>query len=593
MLYIYVLKFILTFIFSFLGFISTGYAIPSKEKSCEPLFYNNINTRGQNIDRISGQTSKRPLGPIFNIFPTLTYGGLQGVLVTLSEIKLASDGILLGPIYEQTLQHMPDGKGGITNNVTGYWPKNHMKIDERLGGESSFIQTVNYAKKLRFKEIWVDMVYGHLGYTWKDILRFAENTKASYIKFDPDRKNVRLHHLEIPTPSSDEVYFNHESTTLENLILSGYVRPLDTRDVSHHHWEELESIRDPQSDRIYHLWNELSQLSLHGLHGFNHSNPKVLEYLTESFLKYAEAGVTGFRMDAALYVKPEATAEIINRVHKSYPHVKFLLELLVGREAVLHRMMKEIEQRVQIPENIFYIDFPQMYEVRRIQDQKDFQFNWYFGFIRHQNRLQMKREKLVPSIINHDFGNPLEDTHINSVIHALTEFTHRNPTLNYPHTDIKNGNNNRHHIEDYVYQRDNTGKLIRIFSNALAPYRKNAEFFHNPMIWTGEQWIALNSLPAHFFSDQLHTQGSYVRDSLFLKLELPDREIVLFIKKDSLQSKYKVPVSNKEWSHSLLHYSDNNPQVSIQHLKSKPVEASIILEIEAFGPTVALIELKK
>lgn len=186
--------------FLFFGFTSMGYANPPKGKTCGTSFYKSISTRGQNIDRISSQNSKRPLGPIFNIFPTLTYGGLQGVLVTLSEIKLASDGILLGPIYEQTLQYMPDGKGGITNNVTGYWPKNHMKIDDRLGGESSFIQTVTYAKKLKFKEIWVDMVYGHLGYTWKDILRFAENTKANYIKFDPDRKNVRLHHLEIPTP---------------------------------------------------------------------------------------------------------------------------------------------------------------------------------------------------------------------------------------------------------------------------------------------------------------------------------------------------------------------------------------------------------
>ena len=300
-------------------------------------------------------------------------------------------------------------------------------------------------------------------------------------------------------------------------------------------------------------------------------------------LDFINKGVTGFRMDAALYVHPEATADMINQVHGSRPETKFLMELLVPREAVLHRMMVELKKLVTHSSKIFYFDFPQMYEIRRIQEQKDYHLSWLMGYLQNLNRIGMDRSKLVPTITNHDFGTAFADSGLEEIAFALSEFSSFHSNLLFPHLDRSNPHskdNNRQVISGYQASKDSIGNLVGVFKKALEPYRLTKEIMANPDIWTGNKWVPLNDLSKDFIENYRSAEGRYGRDSLALKMSLEGRKLFLFVKKDDLPHTFHFHLRGESGEMKVL-YQMNNPAVTLGDS----------IKIESNGRTVVLIEM--
>jgi hypothetical protein len=325
---------------------------------------------------------------IFQVMVRRFEGGLDGITSQLPAIGKFSDVLLLSGLHPQTVGSMPNGNNGTTHNYFGYWPSDHGSINPAFGTLASLRALVDRAKQHGIR-VTVDAVPAHFGYEGADTL-YSFSGKNYPKLSDLPSEAFR---------SSDEV---------------------QGRD-----WSDLSSANSP--DEILRLWDKVfATKRLFGLPGFNHRNELAREYLINSYKNFIDVGVTGFRIDAALYVDRYFLSDFINQL-SAYSNSKgrslhFYVELLVHHDVALKVIAEDVLSRVQNKEEVFYLDFPLMDELRRAIDPGAYKLEWLKGFYEYRQKIKVDRLQLIPTLVNHDFGYPFNAPSRESTLYAIYSF---------------------------------------------------------------------------------------------------------------------------------------------------------------------------
>ncbi len=332
----------------------------------------------------------------YHIMARLFENGLEGIEQQIPQISKFTQTVLISGLHPQSVESMPDGRGGVTKNLFGYWPSQHAEIDPHFGSFKKLQHLVQVAKAHN-THILIDAVPAHLGYQSLDV-----SVKPNY-KID------------------GKIYETINELPKDFLRLEKNIESFD--------WVKLDQAQTP--NQVLDLWdNVFSKKRLFGLAGFNHQNPVIKRHLIESYKKFIDAGVNGFRIDAVLYLDRFFVTEFINELNR-YAQSKnqkliFYLEILVGKDHLLKAFSNDILDRVNTPESVYFIDFPLMYESRRLVDERPsegYQLKWFNGFLNYRKLLGLNKINLIPSIVNHDFGYPIANFKKEINIYAINQFT--------------------------------------------------------------------------------------------------------------------------------------------------------------------------
>ena len=210
------------------------------------------------------------------------------------------------------------------------------------GNLKSLITKLDYIKSMNFDTIWITPFYvnqpeGYHGYHSENYnhvdprFAYGENIEDSNVgdNFDPDDAKLE---------------------TGADLVLKNFVKECHKRNlkvmmdfVANHcfsthplyqvAWENADSkYRNwfyiyPKDETHDSQWN-LGFLDLGFLPKLNLSNPEVRKHLITSTEKFLGYGIDAVRIDHAIGPKPEDLKLIIDEIHKNYPNVPFIGEIL-------------------------------------------------------------------------------------------------------------------------------------------------------------------------------------------------------------------------------------------------------------------------
>ncbi|MEQ1664374.1 MAG: alpha-amylase family glycosyl hydrolase, partial [Bdellovibrionales bacterium] len=328
-------------------------------------------------------------------------------------------------------------------------------------------------------------------------------------------------------------------------------------------WDRLEMARSPED--VLAVQEVMSKKRLFGLPGFNHTHPEVEKYLINAYKKFIDLGVTGFRVDAVMYVQRGFTAKFINELN-SYAlnkgkRLTFVLEILARNNNSINPIIEDLLLKIEMKDRIFFLDFPLMYELRRIHFQADYDLRWLVGFMKYRSEIKMQTERMVPTIINHDFGTVLNDANDEKAIYALAEVFSFQPSVMF-HGSEQTGRikNNREQIHDIQEQGD-IAILENIFYETLKPYRADRYVFTNTII---------------------HEES---RDCLLLEKKLDKRSVFLFVSKGDVGSSHFAKfLTQQKQSKILIRYINGEP---IIHRN----EGSEVVTLTSKGKSVLLFEV--
>lgn len=513
---------ILTMLLSGVGLAQGGDDSTSKssiqeiKRSCQDLFRPHSYEVGPYaFERVE------PLSVGYHVMPSLFEGGLEGLRQHVSGLSQLSRWVWLGPVHEQTVMvnryRTPDGGWAETPNDTYYWPSDHTSVASELGGEESLRQLIDQARQQGL-EVFMDAVVAHYGYADDGI----------------------------------KVQFEGRWVTIEEI--SELIRPdnsVDQRD-----WDELD--RSTRPEDILRIQERMAGKRLFGLPGFHHRIDRVKTHLINSYKRFIDMGITGFRVDAVLYVDRTFTAQFINELRayaaKQGKELTFILEILTGKDDVLHAIADDILRQVNDTSKIYFLDFPGMYEFRRIHTEPgQYHFEWLLGFMSHRLSSGVPYWRLIPTLVNHDFGQVINDPMDEKIMYALSEFLSFQPSLLF-HGSEQTGaiGSNREEI-DSINPDGDIGRLVNSFNNALADYRAEPEVFMQ--------------IHAHIVE----------RDTILLEKRMEDRSIYLFVHKNNQTVSRLLRIANKGAELKILHKAGRGtmrlgPFVSTRLIRSSKID---------------------
>lgn len=387
----------------------------------------------------------------YHIMARIFEGGLQGVTQQIPKLSSMTDRILLSGLHPQTVDSMPDGLGGTTENAFGYWPSDHSSINPQIGSFADLKKLTETARSHNL-QVMIDAVPGHFGYQPRQKSHVLRWDGASYHRID-----------QIP---------------------EGIVRW--TEDIQRSDWETFNHLHDPTE--ILRHWDQIfSRKRLFGLPGFNHKRTDVQDAMVKAYTRFVDAGVTGFRIDAALYMDRVFLTEFINRLNhyaeERGQRLTFYIEALVAHDSQLSAIQRDVDSRLNRKDNVYFFDFPLMYELRRLielasehdyrpdPDQvRAYHLDWLKGFDQYRRQLGIDRSRLIPTIVNHDFGYPIASKATEAVIHALSHFKNGQAPLIYQ--GIENGSADaaiHRKIED-INADGRLTRMIQVFNQHLSSY---------------------------------------------------------------------------------------------------------------------------
>jgi hypothetical protein len=387
---------------SLLALGSTGVA-----QRCEDLFtppqFSATQDRQTREDLTKGTLETRSQNRIFQVMIRLFDGHFAGLNKYIPEIAQFSDMLLISGINPQTVEGMPNGSGGWTHNHFGYWPANVAKIDDRIGGAQDFMTLIHTAKTHNLKVI-VDAVIGHFGYA------SISGGQANPFEFN------------------DAHYDSFANVPRELLRSERNIEPGD--------WNQLASLTEGR-DILNMMDTVFSQKRLFGLPGFDHRNPAVKRFFIEAFKAYIDMGVDGFRIDAALYIDRFFMSEFINELNhyakSKHRSLRFYLELVTEKNIQLSSIAEDIVSRIEDKNSVYFFDFPLMFELRRLAGDPNgpggYQLQWLEGYWKDRKNTGLTSLNMIPNVINHDFGFPIEHSARETLIQALSLFIANEPAL--------------------------------------------------------------------------------------------------------------------------------------------------------------------
>lgn len=390
----------------------------------------------------SGPSQRQPVA--FQMMARLTNGGLEGIRKELASIGSFSDVLLISGLHPQTVESMPDGRGGFTINHFGYWPSDHGSINPALGSFNTLRQLSDDARQKGMR-VMVDAVPAHFGYEAVN----PGDSKPGYVFNGKHYKELS----EFP----EEIFRTRDEIQAED-------------------WNRLESLENPQ--QILSLWDDVfARKRLFGLPGFSHRKLEVQSYLIESYKKFIDAGVTGFRIDAALYIDRKFVSEFINQL-SAYSRSKgqslhFYVELLVHKNYTLKVMGDDILSRVAHKEEVFFLDFPLMTEVRRGINPGEYGLAGLIGFSEYRQRIGAGALQLLPTLVNHDFGYPFNAPGREAALYALSGFMDGRSTLILAGTENSSANRKTDSIVTSVDANGAVGTLNSALGQHLRGFRKS------------------------------------------------------------------------------------------------------------------------
>lgn len=329
----------------------------------------------------------------YHVMPRLIEGGLVTIREQLPNLAAAGvEALWLGPVHSQTLDvhyYIEDGKTRSTVNDHGYWVADHSTVDPKIGGEVALRQLIDSARQLGI-DIFLDIPINQLGY-------------------------------------GEELIFQGEAVNPRE-------RPdlfLQSRELDEQDYRAFEELVDRQE--LLDKQDEMAGLRLMGLNDLNHRSPLVRSYLVESYKKFVDMGIAGFRVDAVKHLPIEFVVWFINQIQTyTVAHDKpflFLLEFLTHREATFDIFTTEIISQLQQPETVYFIDFPWQAQIRSTH-WNPHQLADVAHFLRHHRGWDNPlAPHYVPMFQDHDFGTPIDDPVGEIVIQVIGDFTSLQPTM--------------------------------------------------------------------------------------------------------------------------------------------------------------------
>lgn len=365
--------------------------------------------------------------------------------------KMQVKTLWLGPIHPQTQSEY----GIHGKNDHGYWPADHGEV--ALGGIPVFKNLIEQADS-RGIGIWMDAVIGHFGY-------------GDSIKING--KEVSL---------KDSNYF----------IVSEHGSPL-----MNPRMHEISGSMEFSTDReqLIGLQKELAQFPIYHLPKIRTENPEMSKYLIDSYGKFVDMGVAGFRIDAAKHIELDFLKKFINSLQergllKNGKAPQFMLEMTIKSSETLDVMIQSLKEGAHDPDGVFAIDFPLAYEIRRLQDE-NYRFDWLVGFLNHRWQKKLNLKNLIPFVENHDFEGSIQRPFTASLAYALSDFfSGQAPIITH---GLENSNradhNNRRHIEKVDANADLT-KMRSEIASSLGLKRREADSENIKIIKADDHLIA-------------------------------------------------------------------------------------------------------
>lgn len=380
---------------------------------------------------------------VYHVMTRIFDGGIKGVRRDLPALSPFADTILLSGLHSQTVESMPDGRGGTTVNYFGYWPSDHGSIAPSVGTFAD-LKILTLAASRRNIRVITDAVPAHFGYQSLD-------------------------------GKGDFVFLGQHYSSLKDMPPEIF---RSTGEIQQSDWDTLN--RTTNASEMLRLWDVVfAQKRLYGLPGFDHRNPQVRQHLIDSYKHFIDAGVTGFRVDAVLYMDRFFITEFINSLNQyaqvSGQTLTFYLETLLPYDFQMRVFANDILSRVNEKDSVFFLDFPMMYELRRAVDDprrygQQYLLRWFEGFYGNRRNLGVQNIQFVPTIVNHDFGFPIDSKGQELLIHAISEMSDGHPPLIFQGTE--NGSANTHPTDPVksVNPNGELGAMTKTLSLAMKPY---------------------------------------------------------------------------------------------------------------------------
>ena len=347
------------------------------------------------------------------------FQSLQNALPVLKELGI--NALWLSPVHPQTMR-----------NEHYYWPSDHSKVDEAIGGDKAYCKLVHEARK-RGIEICQDCVLNHFGY-----------------------------------------YAQHE------LAQGGNIRP-DTTEAGTKTLQELFQRLDASGNReeVLEIQQEIAQISLQGLPSLQHDKKEVQEYLIGSYKKFVDMGVRFFRLDAAKHVSLAFLKQFISALQthgtRCGKRVRFVLELLLGNYFAFEVFAGEILNAVPDPEQVFFFDFPQAFELRKVTE-CDYQFDWFARWLHYREANTHQARHYMPMLENHDFETRFTNTFEAKAAHVMSEFVSWNSVVLFHGAETTGRMQEPREYLPTINPQGDLGLLLKTVAHALHDYRSSQRF---------------------------------------------------------------------------------------------------------------------
>ena len=445
----------------------------------------------------------------------LTY--LKQEIDRLAETKLATH-LLMGPFQQQIVLDRETARGP-GDSMSYYYlaqfrKKNHIMVDNTLGTEEEF-RTLVHSARSKGLQIMVDFVAAQTGYPGASA---AE--QAHYVQF-LFQQGVQLPPTEFMERSVAEVLrqnypVQNRHQSLSELFLEThvYLPPFGWRsrvdpeifyprgDIDGHVYDTFSSAASG-SEELRQATEIIQTKELSGLPKLYLDNPALQEYIFAGLEELAQAGVTGFRVDAARHMKFNILLALIKRMIHEVKKAGFSLRPEIYLEYWTTNLLRVKEAmdllKAELGEDfqhVFYFDhqFPDNFRRSIVNGESLGEIAHYLS---QRSELGIDVRHLLPVVIDHDGYISLWNGSVDSVVktiagYALSFFSFNRPGLIYnAFTDLQysvrmpNGDFPRYQMEQFVNDQSSVFQA----TNALYQYLgKYATLFENstPEVYRGD-----------------------------------------------------------------------------------------------------------
>ena len=252
------------------------------------------------------------------------------------------------------------GVDGGKAGYHGYWGVNFYKVDEHLESPGMSFREFTLAMEADHElKIVLDIVANHGSPAWS---MSADQPKFGKI-YDANGSLIADHQNLLPSE------LDHATKPLHRFYNNrGHNLPGE--------WEE---------------WKNLARLS-----DFNETNPEVLDYLANAYLKWIDHGASAFRIDTIAWMPHEFWKKFSDAIRAKHPCFFMYAEHFTGDTSKL-----AAHQR---PENgaISVLDFSGSFAIKQVFENPASRYEWILEYLHLDDGMYMNPYELAIFYDNHD-----------------------------------------------------------------------------------------------------------------------------------------------------------------------------------------------